>query len=413
MRGVEQALRLCFTDSFIGGLTHLPPLPPLGSRVLTGRACRPVKLRLGGNWTSSRPTSTTGNLARKRHEGGIMRLGVFDHMDRGLGPLDRFYESRLKLVEAYDRAGFYGYHVAEHHATPLGVAPSPGVWLAAVAQRTRRLRFGPLVYLLPLYHPIKLLEEICMLDQISGGRLMLGVGRGISPIELRFYGLDPDLTPAMYAEALEVILRGMTNTVLNFEGEHYNYYNVPMEIAPFQTPHPPLWYGLGRAEAIPWAARNKVNIVGNLPGTGMRGLTDLYRAEWASLGNDPADLPLMGVGRHVVVAQTDHEALRIARRGYDKWRASFLKLWIANNMMPVAHAVFPERFEDAEAQGRAVAGTPDKVRDFLQRTIDEAGLNYLLCRFAFGDITGDESLNSIDLFTRHVMPDITAHREVV
>jgi len=339
-----------------------------------------------------------------------VKLGIFDHMDRGLAPLDRFYEERLKLVEAYDRAGFHAYHVAEHHATPLGVAPCPGVWLAAVAQRTQRLRFGPLVYLLPLYHPIKLLEEICMLDQISGGRFELGVGRGISPIELRYYGLDPEQTAAMYAEALEVILRGMASSVLNFEGQHYQYRDVPMEMAPFQKPYPPLWYGLGRAEAIPWAAEKKVNIVGNLPGAGMRALTDRYRAEWDALGNDPADLPLMGVGRHVVVAQTDREALEVARRGYDKWRASFLKLWIAHDMMPVAHAVFPEHFEDAEAQGRAVAGTPDKVRAFLQRTIDEAGLNYLLCRFAFGDITGDEALNSIDLFTRQVMPDIAAYQ---
>jgi alkanesulfonate monooxygenase SsuD/methylene tetrahydromethanopterin reductase-like flavin-dependent oxidoreductase (luciferase family) len=89
-------------------------------------------------------------------------------------PLDGFYEERLKLVEAHDCAGFHGYHVAEHHVTTLGVVPSPGVWLASVAQRTKRLRFGPLVYLLPLYHPIKLLEEICMLDQISGARLLLG-----------------------------------------------------------------------------------------------------------------------------------------------------------------------------------------------------------------------------------------------
>jgi alkanesulfonate monooxygenase SsuD/methylene tetrahydromethanopterin reductase-like flavin-dependent oxidoreductase (luciferase family) len=336
-----------------------------------------------------------------------MKLGVFDHMDRGLAPLDRFFEERLKLVEAYDKAGFYGYHVAEHHATPLGVAPSPGVWLAAVAQRTKRLRFGPLVYLLPLYHPIKLLEEICMLDQMSGGRLLLGVGRGISPIELRFYGLDPDKTPGMYAEALEILLRGMTSPTLTFAGEHYTFKDVPMEMAPFQTPHPPLWYGLGRPEAVPWAAKHRVNIVGNLPGPGMRALTDRYRAEWDSLGNDPAEMPLMGVGRHVVVAETEKEALAVARRGYDKWRASFLKLWIAHGMMPSPAAVFPERYEDAEAQGRAVAGTPDKVRDFLRKTIGDAGLNYLLCRFAFGDITGEEALHSIDLFTRHVMPDLT------
>src|ERR1700712_1577955 len=155
-------------------------------------------------------------------------------MDRGSTPLDRFYEERLKRVEAYDRAGFYGYHVAEHHATPLGVAPSPGVWLAAIAQRTKTLRFGPLVYLLPLYHPIKLLEEICMLDQMSGGRMMLGVGRGISPIEMEYFGCDPSKTPAMYAEALEIILQGMTSKELTFEGEHYQYRDVPMEIEPFQ-----------------------------------------------------------------------------------------------------------------------------------------------------------------------------------
>ncbi len=335
-----------------------------------------------------------------------MKLGVFDHMDRGLAPLDQFFEERLKLVEAYDKAGFYGYHVAEHHATPLGVAPSPGVWLAAVAQRTTQLRMGALVYLLPLYHPIKLLEEICMLDQLSKGRLMLGVGRGISPIELRYYGLDPEKTPAMYAEALEILLRGMTQSELTFHGEHYHYDAVPMEMTPYQTPHPPLWYGLGRKEAIPWAAKHRVNIVGNLGGAGMRALTDAYRDEWEAQGNDPADIPLMGTGRHVVVAETDKEALEIARHGYGKWRESFLKLWIQHNQMPVAHAVFPPTFEEAEAQGRAIAGTPEKVRAFLQKTVDEAGLNYLLCRFAFGDMTGEESLASVDLFTRKVMPDL-------
>src|SRR5215475_9652791 len=97
-------------------------------------------------WHQSRGTkrgrdSTTspasGTLrAREAH----MQFGVFDHMDRGPVRLDRFYADRLRLIEAYDRAGFYGYHVAEHHATPLGVAPSPGVWLAAVAERTQRLR---------------------------------------------------------------------------------------------------------------------------------------------------------------------------------------------------------------------------------------------------------------------------------
>src|ERR1019366_7945609 len=91
-----------------------------------------------------------------------MEFGVFDHIDRSGQMLQAFYETRLKLAEAYDRSGFYAYHVAEHHGTPLGMAPSPGIFLAAVAQRTKRLRLGPLVYILPLYNPLRLIDEIAM-----------------------------------------------------------------------------------------------------------------------------------------------------------------------------------------------------------------------------------------------------------
>src|SRR5262249_41676050 len=119
-----------------------------------------------------------------------MKFGVFDHMDDAGGPLGQLYADRLELVEAYDRSGSYGYHLAEHHSTPLGCAASPGLFLAAMTQRTKTLRFGPLVYLLPFYHPLRLIEEICMLDQMSGGRLELGIGRGVSPFETRAYGLD-------------------------------------------------------------------------------------------------------------------------------------------------------------------------------------------------------------------------------
>jgi alkanesulfonate monooxygenase SsuD/methylene tetrahydromethanopterin reductase-like flavin-dependent oxidoreductase (luciferase family) len=337
----------------------------------------------------------------------MMRIGVFDHMDRGDTALPQFFEDRLHLVEMYDRAGFYGYHVAEHHATPLGMAPCPGIWLAAIAARTSRLRFGPLVYLLPLYHPLKLLEEICMLDQMSNGRMMLGVGRGISPIEMEYYGCDPAETPSMYAEALEIILRGMTHKELTFEGKHYTFRNVPMEIAPLQQPHPPLWVGLGRLDAVPWAAERRINIVSNMQAAGVRAMTDRYRAEWAALGSNPADIPLMGVGRHVVVADTEKEALAIARRGYARWRESLMLLWIKHDLnIPHLNIAFPLTFDDAAAQNRAAAGTPEQVRAHLQRDIDEGGLNYLLCRFAFGDVTQEESVNSINLFTSRVMADL-------
>src|SRR4051812_45875270 len=190
-----------------------------------------------------------------------MKFGVFDHVDDSGVPLNRHYENRLKIVEAYDRAGFFAYHIAEHHSTPLGFAPSPGIFLSAVAQRTKKLRFGPLVYLLPFYHPIRLIEEVCMLDQMSNGRFQLGVGRGVSPFETRFYGLDFTQTQQIYHEAFQLLMQGLTSNELTFEGKTYSFKNVPMLLQPVQKPHPPLWYGLANALSADWPAANDVNVV--------------------------------------------------------------------------------------------------------------------------------------------------------
>src|SRR5260370_1393903 len=121
-----------------------------------------------------------------------MKFAGVDHLD-GSGPdRGRQYEDRLRLTEIYEWAGFHAYHVAEHHGTPLGSAPSPGLFLAAVAQRTTRLRFGPLAYPLGLYHPLRLIAELCMLDVMSVGALELGAGRAASPEQAAFVVLDSD-----------------------------------------------------------------------------------------------------------------------------------------------------------------------------------------------------------------------------
>ena len=149
-----------------------------------------------------------------------MKFGVFDHMDANGAGMANLFADRLRLTEAYDKAGIYCYHVAEHHCTPLGYAPSPGIFLSSVAQRTRQLRFGPLVYLLPFYHPLRLAEEICMLDQLSNGRFQLGIGRGISPVEAGFYGLDSAELRDAYDESLKVLMAALTQDELSFDGRY-------------------------------------------------------------------------------------------------------------------------------------------------------------------------------------------------
>jgi alkanesulfonate monooxygenase SsuD/methylene tetrahydromethanopterin reductase-like flavin-dependent oxidoreductase (luciferase family) len=330
-----------------------------------------------------------------------MDFGIFDHLDGNDLPLEDFYAARLKIVEAYDRAGFYCYHLAEHHFTPLGMAPSPSVFLAAVAQRTLRLRFGPLVYALPLHHPLRLIEEICMLDHLSGGRLDIGFGRGSSPIELSLYGEDPAQAQEIYAENLELILQGLTHKVLNFRGKRYSFSDLPMRFEPLQKPHPPLWYGVHSPDSAERAARGALNTVSLGAPDEIAIAIERYRATWNEL-HPRRSLPKLGLGRFIVVAESDEEALRLARRAYPKWEASFTHLFRAHGKSP-SHPRPPD-FDALAARGQGVAGSPETVIKFLSSQLAATRCNYVVGQFAFGDLTLDETLLSVALFADEVMP---------
>ena len=337
-----------------------------------------------------------------------MKFGVFDHIDSSGQALAAQIEDRLKLAEAYDRLGFHALHIAEHHSTPLGVSPSPTVFLALAAKRTKRLRLGPLVYTLPLYHPLRLAEEICTLDHLSGGRLELGVGRGVSPLEIASMGVAPEKSQAMYLEAFQVLMKALTSRNVSFEGRHYKFDDVPIILEPVQRPHPPLWYGVFNAESTEWTASLAVNIVTNLPPAAVRVITDRYGAEWAKLGKDPGRIPLMGVNRHIVVAETDREAMEIGRRAYRKWFQSFSALWRRRGVALPGNIAYSEEFDGIVKSEQAIAGSPRTVRDAIARQIEQSGANYLLGRFAFGDLSLEESLTSAELFARRVIPEFAA-----
>jgi len=334
-----------------------------------------------------------------------MLFGIFDHMDKNGVPMARQYRDRLKLIEAYDEAGFYAYHLAEHHGTPLGLASSPSVFLAAVCEHSKTLRFGPMVYTLSIYHPLRAIEEICMLDQLSGGRLELGIGRGVSPIEMGFYGVGEE-SRAIYEEVSEIILSSLSQDRINYQGAHFSFDNVPLEVAPVQQPHPPLWYGIGPPERTPWAAARKMNIVTNGLATTVRKVTDQFRDEWTKCAHGSEPLPKIGMSRHIVIAESEDAAVASAAPAYEQWFNSLLHLWRVHNIpIPIS---FPEKFADARAEGHCIVGTAAQVRDRLAWEIETAGINYLLCRLAFGNLPVEQSLQSVALMHEEVMPALAA-----
>jgi alkanesulfonate monooxygenase SsuD/methylene tetrahydromethanopterin reductase-like flavin-dependent oxidoreductase (luciferase family) len=330
----------------------------------------------------------------------VISFGVFDHLDHAGGSLRQQYSDRLEIVSACDEAGFRAYHVAEHHGTPHGLAASPNLFLSAAAQRTKQLRLGPLVMLLNLYHPLRAFEEICMLDQLSGGRLDLGIGRGGVPLELSFFGVSPTEAQDRYNEAAEIIMKAMEADALTYRGRHFSFANVPITLSPVQKPYPPLWYGTTKPETARWAAENAVNIACVGKSNAVRAITDAYRAHW--IARPTQDMPLLGMVRIVVIAESDVEARALAAPAYARWFETFTFLSRTRNL-PIPPNL-PRSFKQASDDGFCVVGSPSTVRKALKSQVIEAGVTYVMCQLAFGDLPLAASLQTIAAMRSIIIP---------
>jgi alkanesulfonate monooxygenase SsuD/methylene tetrahydromethanopterin reductase-like flavin-dependent oxidoreductase (luciferase family) len=376
-----------------------------------------------------------------------LTFGVFDHIEPVPGlRLDQIYRERLLQIEALDRAGFYAYHLAEHHTPAIhSLAPSQNVFLGAVAQRTARMRFGPCVYVLPLHHPLRLIEEISMLDHLSGGRLEIGVGRG-GVMEAFFWGqeADSETNYARYQETLAILREGLSHEQLTYAGRFHSFDKLPMYMRPLQQPYPPLWYMRNPVTAAMEGMHTI--IVGSIDGLAVA--VPRYRAAWEEhQGKGTLTVqgqePKIGLVVHMVVAETDDEALKIARPAWEKYRWNLaaprrleaekrnLTQFMATKdgsfgFVGDRPAGLPsrelrrdidaelERFDQVKQGshpnrlgGVALAGTPAALREYMDEYV-ATGANYFVCSFQWGDLTHAQAMRSIELFANEVMPAYTA-----
>lgn len=330
---------------------------------------------------------------------------VFDHLDARGEPLAKLYEDRLSFATAVEDAGFTGYYIAEHHSTPLGHASSPSVFLAALSQRTKRMRIGSMVHVLPAYQPLRLAEEICMLDHLSNGRLDIGVGRGASPYEIGMFGISAQQARDVFEESLTIIQKVMTQDTLSHRGEFFRYYDVPLTMRPLQPGGPPMWYGAFTERNLVFAAEHGLNITLNSPPPRLRQLAQRYRELWAD--RHPGTVgPRVASMYQMFVAETDEEAQRIAEPAYAQWFASMSHLWRANNAAPREN--LPSSFAAATKLGSFVAGSAATVREKLQTILDASGLNRLLLQCNLGSMPHEAAMESLGRFRDEVMPHLSA-----
>ncbi len=344
-----------------------------------------------------------------------MKIGLFDHVERSNRPLATVFDERLAFVAAADEAGFYCYHVAEHHCTPLNLVPVPGVYLGAVARVTRTMRLGPLCYLLPLYSPLRLAEEICMLDHLSHGRLEIGIGRGVSPFELNYNHVDHEDSRNIFFDAYACLRQALGNDPFSYSGKYVNYENVPMPLRPLQLPTPAFWYGSSNTIGATWAGEQGMQFVANGPTEMAKENLAAFRVALA--GRDGPEHPkaefpgglAQGLLRHIVVADTDAAAQAIARPAYEHHLTSLNWLRNLNGSTEFTSRLGAHRgqtYEVCAAGGMVIAGNPDTVVRAIAQQVGELGINYLLTYLFFGDMSLTAAQRSLALFRTEVMPRI-------
>jgi alkanesulfonate monooxygenase SsuD/methylene tetrahydromethanopterin reductase-like flavin-dependent oxidoreductase (luciferase family) len=344
-----------------------------------------------------------------------VRFGMFDWLDESGRGQGETYEERLRMLELADRAGFYAYHLAEHHATELSTVPSPNLFLSAVAQRTRRLRLGSLSYILPLYNPVRLLEEICMLDQLSGGRLEIGLSRGSFGEHI---DSDPEKARAMFNEALQVILMGISTGEIDYHGQYYTFNKVVSRLRPVQKPYPPLWYPTSNAESIPWVAAQGLNTAFSVhlasDFSKIAAMVQRFRSEYAAHAQDAGRLNghvrdvKVGFSLHIHVAETDAQALEQARPAFELFTHNFTYRYVRRgNTERYANR---DNFDQELAHGRVLVGSPATVRERLGAMLEQSGANYVIGCFSFGSLTQEQTLRSVNLFASEVMPALREPR---
>jgi alkanesulfonate monooxygenase SsuD/methylene tetrahydromethanopterin reductase-like flavin-dependent oxidoreductase (luciferase family) len=308
--------------------------------------------------------------------------------------LHQVYERALSRIVIMDHAGYDAVWLAEHHFTTYSVCPSVHLMALEAAHRTRRLRIGTAVSLAALYHPLRLAEEVALLDVLTGGRLNWGAGRGFEPAEFNAFGVPLDETAPRFREAVEVVLAAWTSERLTFHGKYWDFDDLEVLPKPAQHPHPPTWVAATSSEAVDWAASVGLSILMDPHATfaEIGAKYEQYLAGMAAHGfAAPDDTPM---ARLVAVADTDEEAEAIARSGA-AWTLGAYAHGVAG--MAGARDDVAARIE-SYVRDRIVWGSPERVRDELARLGEEMHLDYLM----IAPLSNDSFLR----FTDDVLPHL-------
>jgi probable F420-dependent oxidoreductase len=311
----------------------------------------------------------------------------------------RFYREALEEVTRAEELGFDSVWMEEHHSVTNHYWPSPLTVLAGFATRTSRMTLGTDIVVAAFHHPVRLAEDVAMLDVMSGGRFVLGIAIGYKPDEFALYGVDLEKRGARFEEQL-AIMRGLwTQEHVQFKGTYYTLQG-RLEPKPVQQPHPPVWIG-GWGDIT---LRRAATLADNwIPGPTadlkrlLAGRKQFLDRRTAAGRPAPTEWPLT---RDVIIADSDKQARELAeehimvayRREYaGGWRHPFIDSAIATDL-------------DRLMEDRFIIGGPEQCIAKIRRFVEQYGMTHLICRTFFPGMPHAHIMREIDLIAHEVMP---------
>jgi alkanesulfonate monooxygenase SsuD/methylene tetrahydromethanopterin reductase-like flavin-dependent oxidoreductase (luciferase family) len=319
-----------------------------------------------------------------------------------------------------EELGFDSIWLTEHHFIEYGLSVSPAVLAAAAAMRTQRTRIGLAAAILPFHDPVRLAEELAMVDILSGGRLDVGIGRGNRPVEFEGYRVPQIESRERFEEALEIVVRAWTRERFSFEGRHFTIPEVRVIPKPLQQPHPPLYVVCVSPDTIENTALRGLPMLNSLlrgPIDPLVQQRDTYVKACRKAGRSEAEIAQLlgrwGVSRHIYVAPTDAQAVAEARDA-EMWYQEALRRFLIPEDIDRVHPLLQPGFRTLADRMAKVTweqlvtetlafGSPDTVADKIAELRD-LGVGEVLCWMNFGGLPQSLVRRSMELFAREVLP---------
>lgn len=334
-----------------------------------------------------------------------MRYSIFsvnDHHPRLPRTVPELYGQVLKQGELAERLGYDTFFCAEHHFHEYGVVPDPAVLLATLAERTRRIRLGTAISILTFHDPRRIAETYSMLDMMSGGRLVFGVGSGYLPHEFAGYDRDPKEKRDRFNENLDLVRRLMAGETLSYQGIYSKSEKVVLNVRPHQGRVPPIYVAvLAREAAFHVGAQG--NRIFTMPYASCKDFADIgamlaeyRRGRQQARPASESDEEDHVFGLHTYVAQSDEEARRQCKAAYD--------LYVDTRLYAKKHV-----YEDIIASGICLFGSVQTVADKMRR-LHDMGIRHVATMHNFGALDAALVERSMTLFAREVMPALAASR---